>query len=329
MRQLVLFFAVFSIISLLNGQQLTDQKMNIEYQHNKPPSFKSRIFNSSMKFIRMKASLEKNMVKQKFAAEPEKLPKSLSKKYIIKTTEIDSRIIRTISPKENYSNSTILYFHGGAYVNSISKLHWDFIEVLMKKTNATIIVPAYPLAPNSNCEDIYAFFRKLYTQITANDSSKEILFMGDSAGAGLALGFAQMLRNENKPQPKQIILLSPWLDISMSNPDISEVEEKDNMLGVKWLKMAGQLYADSIEENDYRVSPIYGNFNSLGEISVFIGTHDIFIADSRKFKQLMLEQGIPINYFEYPGMFHVWALFTSLKESKVAIQQIANLVKNN
>lgn len=33
--------------------------------------------------------------------------------------------------------------------------------------------------------------------------------------------------------------------------------------------MAGQLYADTLDRKDYRVSPIYGDFSGLGKISLF------------------------------------------------------------
>lgn len=114
----------------------------------------------------------------------------------------------------------------------------------------------------------------------------------------------------------------------MSNPDIAEIERKDKLLGIKGLKMAGELYAAGTHPTDYRLSPVYGDFSGLGKISLFIGTHDLFLADSRKLKQKMEEQHIGINYFEYPKMFHVWMAFTNLKESHHAITQIATLVNS-
>src|SRR5690606_3466899 len=115
-----------------------------------------------------------------------------------------------------------------------------------------------------------------------------IVFMGNSAGGGLALGFAQKLRNENRtqPQPSQLILISPWLDITLSNPDIRMVDKKDKLLSIKGLRMAAKAYASSVDGNDFRVSPIYGDFSGLGKISLFIGTNDLFVADARKFKGL-------------------------------------------
>ncbi|UPT66294.1 MAG: hypothetical protein M0D57_17740 [Sphingobacteriales bacterium JAD_PAG50586_3] len=53
----------------------------------------------------------------------------------------------------------------------------------------------------------------------------------------------------------------------------------------------------------------------------------MLIADCRKLKAMLDKQNTSFNYFEYPGMFHVWMAVTGLKESKAAINQIAQVVK--
>jgi acetyl esterase/lipase len=70
----------------------------------------------------------------------------------------------------------------------------------------------------------------------------------------------------------------------MTNPDILAVDKYDKLLCIKGLQLAGEAYADKLDLKDYRVSPIYGDLNQLPKISIFIGTHDLFIADSRKLK---------------------------------------------
>ena len=76
---------------------------------------------------------------------------------------------------------------------------------------------------------------KLYNIFLDRYAGKEILFLGDSAGAGLAISFAQYLNEVNLPQPEKIILSSPWLDVSLTNPDIQNVILKDNSLEINSL----------------------------------------------------------------------------------------------
>jgi len=308
----------------MKGQSQSDT--SITYIHNKPASFKSQFLQTLMTIVGKKHGIEKNMNTHKFSSEAQEPPKSLLNNFSVQVDEINRRKVWTFKHIGNASQKVILYIHGGGYISNLTKYDWKFIQALLIETRSTIVVPDYPLAPGSNYRDVYEYYDTLYNKLLSQSSHQNIIFMGNSAGGGFALGFAQKLRNENKSQPSQLILNSPWLDITMSNPDIMEIDKKDKLLGIKGLKMAGQAYAAELDPKDYKVSPIYGDFSDLGQISIFIGTHDMFLADSRKLKEMMKKQNTPINYFEYPKMFHVWVAVTNLKESQHAINQIAALV---
>jgi acetyl esterase/lipase len=206
--------------------------------------------------------------------------------------------------------------------------HWRLIEKLISKTWATIVVPDYPLAPDASCKETYDFVEGLFTGLLTEYPSKRIVFMGDSAGGGLALGFTQQLRDGNKKQPDQIIIFSPWLDVTLSNPILEKLDKADKLLSIAGLKNAGQKYAANLDLRDFRVSPIYGDLTGMCRISLFTGTRDILNADAQKFKQLMKEQKIYFNYFEYPDLFHDWVIITSLKESLDVINKVDKLVND-
>lgn len=319
-----LLILILLITKTMTGQSQTDS--SITYIHNYRPSFKSQFLQTLMAVLRKKNTIEKNITANKFSSKAAKLPKVLQMNFTTQVREVNQRKVWIFKPRHHNSQKVILYIHGGGYISNLTKYDWSFIQELLVKTNCSIVVADYPLAPTSNYKDVYDYFDKLYQNLLSETSSRDIILMGNSAGGGIALGFAQKLRNESNPQPSQIILISPWLDITMSNPEIIEIDKKDKLLGIKGLKMAGQAYAAELDARDYRVSPIYGDFSSLGQISVFIGTHDLFLADSRKLIHKMKEQKIPINYFEYPKMFHVWVAVTNLNESLHAIGRIATLV---
>jgi len=94
-------------------------------------------------------------------------------------------------------------------MSNLLKEHWSLIEKLIIKTGAAIVVPDYPLAPEAGCKEAYDFIEHLFTVLITDYPAKRIIFMGDSAGGGLALGLTQTLRNQNKKQPDQIIIFSP------------------------------------------------------------------------------------------------------------------------
>jgi acetyl esterase/lipase len=309
---------------------------NIIYIHDKPVSRQSQQIQRLFSFIGQKRRMEKTMrakLLKKQPATAAKLPKSLRKKANITISEIDNHKIWTIRPKANLSKNKpsdkrILYIHGGAYVHNILKYHWQFLEDLLDKTGATLIIPDYPLAPKANYIGVYGLLSKLYAQLLAADiSPQNIIFMGDSAGGGLALGFGQALKEENLPQPAEIVLLSPWLDISMDNAELNGIDKQDKMLSIVGLQLAGAAYAGDLPLKNSRLSPIYGDMSGLGKISIFTGSHDLLIVDARQLKAILLAKNISFNYFEYPKLFHAFMIFTKLAESKHVLAQISLIVE--
>ncbi|MFN2395485.1 MAG: alpha/beta hydrolase fold domain-containing protein [Bacteroidales bacterium] len=297
---------------------------HVVYHHQVSQSIESRLIHFFMGLFGMKRAMEKKIVNNHYRKKPASIPKSFFRKFNIEVVKYSNRRVWTISPGYSAGNTVILFLHGGAYYANINRLHWTLIKKLINSTNTTFIVPDYPLAPECTYEDTYHFLDTVYANLISDYSSKQIVFMGDSAGGGLALGFAQKIRNEDIKQPSEIFLCSPWLDVSMENPEIARFDKRDKILNVNGLKIAGKNYAGDLDLTDYRVSPLYGDFTKLGKISIFIGTNEIFIADARKLKESLKQQNIGFNYFEYPGMFHDWILISILKETKDAIKKIVD-----
>lgn len=321
----------FILLALLINIGMTGiaQSVNyINYTHNQPASFKSKLIKSIMGIVGRKRQMAKNIKAGRFASEAAPLPQSLRDHFVVEKSEINQRNVWTLKPTSNVSSKTILYIHGGGYISNLTVYDWQLIEELLTNTRSTIVVLDFPLAPASSYADAYSYFDALYDSLLTQTSHRNIIVMGNSAGGGLALGFAQKLRNENRLGPSQLILISPWLDITLSNPDIKDIEANDPSLGIEGLRMAGNLYANGLNTKDYRVSPIYGEFSGLGKISVFMGTHDIFSADARRLNDTMSKAGNPINYFEYPKMFHLWILVPGLKEAQHAFGQIVELINS-
>ena len=304
----------------------TNLNSNILYIHNHPESILSRLLKVVAIAIRQKSLVERNMNNGNFNQQPAPIPNSIAKKYEINTSEVKGRQVWQFRPRQNASDQVVLFFHGGAYIYNIATQYWQFISAVLASTKATFIVPDYPLAPQAQSEAVFEFISVVYKQVLATTPPHNITFMGDSAGAGLAFGFTHHLRDEKRPLPQHLILLSPFLDITMSNPQIPALEKQDKVLAAKGLRLAGKAYAGNLDHKDSRISPIYGNLNGLPKLSLFIGTHDLFQADSRKLKQKLQSANMPFNYFEYPKMMHDWMLVTALPESKHVIEQLSNLI---
>lgn len=231
-----------------------------------------------------------------------------------------------INNKNIKNNKYIFYLHGGAYFSNPLLFHFQFLDELSKKLDCTIVMPLYPKSVFSNYKDsirkVYQFYKKIFK----NTVSSNITIMGDSSGGGLALALALMLKEKKKLQPKNIILLSPWLDLTLSNPEILNYEELDPQLSSKTLTTMADLWSKGEDKSNYLLSPINGNLKNLGKISLFVGTHEIFLPDARKFYKKCKENNISINYYEYEKMNHVFVL-QPIPEADRAIKQIIEIIK--
>lgn len=252
-------------------------------------------------------------------------PKKLYSNLSIEKTEKMGRNTFILKPKGLKSKTHILYLHGGGYVFGFSKIHWTFMNDLIKKLNCIIIAPDYPLAPKFTYKDSFEMISSIYKELVEKVGGDNLIIMGDSAGGGFALALAQKMKEENIEKASQIILLSPWLDVAMNNKEISLIEAIDPILGLSGLKKAGKAYAGGEDTNNYLISPINGEVSGLGQISIFTGTKDSLNPDARKFREMAKEKGIDINYYQYQDMVHVWMLF-NLPESKEVIEEIKMLV---
>lgn len=217
----------------------------------------------------------------------------------------------------------VLYLHGGAYINEITNLHISFCDKLAKNVNATVFAPIYPLAPNHTYEETYEIVENLYRLLLKFE--KPITIMGDSAGGGLSAAFCEYLAANELSEPEHLILISPWVDVSMSG-DYDDYLDVDPMLGVDGLREMGRVWAGNLDTKDYRVSPLFGNIEKLPQTTIFVGTHEIFYPDILKFYNMLKNNGIDVTLNVGEEMAHVYPLYPLVPESKKAFNQIADII---
>ncbi len=257
-------------------------------------------------------------------AEP--IPESLSKIVVVSQQQVDGHRVVTLTPRTATSRWHIIYYHGGAYVNEITKPHWDIIKALIDATGATVTVPIYPLAPEHNNRDAFSFVTGVYRQIVAKTAPDNVVLVGDSAGGGIAIGEALELRRQGLPAPARLILFSPWLDLTMADPVARTLEPVDVMLTVDSLRAFGKMWAAGDDARLARLSPLYAELAGLPPIDLYQGTHDIFVVDARTFVRKVRMAGGAIHYGEYRGAFHVFVGATFTPEAKQVFREIGTVM---
>ncbi len=132
--------------------------------------------------------------------------------------------------------------------------------------------------------------------------------MGDSAGGGLALALEEKIGEEKLQMPAKTILISPWLDVRLTNPQINEVQKNDKQLNKETLKLAGIAYAGEDGINSYLVNPIEGDLSKLKNITILTGTYDILNPDVHVLKERAEKVGVFIDVKEFEKANHIWII---------------------
>ncbi|AWE08498.1 hypothetical protein DCE79_14465 [Lysinibacillus sp. 2017] len=269
--------------------------------------------------------LMQEFIEAKYHATPYELNSRFQRRNNIQKAQIDEMLYYIINEQPN-PKKVIYYFHGGAYINEPLVFHWRYLVKLAKHTDFTIVVPIYPKLPHANHEDAFHKIHALYEQLLQQYDAP-FIFMGDSAGGGLALAFAQDVKIIGKTKPEQVVLHSPWLDITGQHPDYLKLQEQniDPLLGVYGAEQLGKLWANVQQLDYYKVSPLYGDLKDIGRITLFVGTAELLIVDAQMLLSKANEQGVEIIYFEYPKMNHVFPVFP-IPEAKHAMRKLLLLL---
>lgn len=217
----------------------------------------------------------------------------------------------TITPRGGAADDRphLLYLHGGGYVLDVAGLHFDAVCRLCQRLGASATVPIYPLAPEHKAPEILAAMRALYGEVAERSGPANLTVMGDSAGGGMTLALAQMLRKDGGAMPASLVLWSPWLDATATAEGQAAIERKDRMLAQSGLRACGAAYGGDLPLDDPRLSPLFGPLEGLPPIAIFSGSSDILVVDGRRLAaNLQAQDGALFEYHEYPDMFHVWML---------------------
>ncbi|KZS83205.1 esterase [Mycobacterium persicum] len=214
--------------------------------------------------------------------------------------------IYAVAPKNGAHTHTVVYLHGGAWVNEINSQHWRLVTHVAAGARVKVVVPIYPLLPFGTAADVVPEVAQLVVENMS--TGHRVCLAGDSAGGQIALSTALLLRDDHDVVLPRTVLISPALDVSLSNPMINSVELTDPWLAREALSVFGDCWRGHLNPDDLRVSPLAADLTGLGPLTVFSGTRDILNPDARALVQKATATGVDIDYHERFGLLHVYPL---------------------
>jgi triacylglycerol lipase len=204
----------------------------------------------------------------------------------------------------------VVAIHGGAGFLPPLIFHWIDYSMMAFQTGATIEVPIYPLVQQGATAGVIIpkIAGLIESEITAHGAS-HVSVLGDSAGGTIGLSSVEYLVAHNETVPGAMVLLSPVVDLTFSNPAIGSINSW--LPPTSTLKQIGQSWAGGLPVTDYEVSPLYGSLQGLPPTTIYAGSQDIAAPDLAILQQNAVTQGAPISFVLATGETHDWIPVTT------------------
>lgn len=229
-------------------------------------------------------------------------------------------VIRCTPPKVS-ARFTVVYLHGGAHCLMSAQTHARMAGHLALACGGVVLVPDYRLAPEhpfpAGLNDALAVVRA---------QTGPVALVGDSSGGGLTAGCLLILRGTPQ-QPFCGVLMSPWLDLTMSLPSIEGNGKRDLMLRAENLRAFAKLYLGNTPSNHPVASPLHADLHDLPPLLVQAAEHDILCDDALEFGERLKAAGGVVTCQLWPEMQHSFQFFAGkIPEADAAILDAAKFI---
>lgn len=268
---------------------------------------------------------EIDLIRRRMGSDPSKV-KTLPETIESFVVEIDGLKIERISSKSSTRTRALLYFHGGGYVLGASPGHRDLAAALAEMADLAVYLVDYRLAPEhpfpAAVDDALQAYQWLLEQ---GFEPSQIILGGDSAGGGLAVSTLLNLKNLGLAAPAAAMLLSPWLDLSLSGASVETNEHADVVLSKSVLVAWADQYLQGRDALAPLASPIYGDLVGLPPVLVHVGSSEILRSDSEDLVDRIIEHDGSAVLKVWDDLPHVFQVLSGrLPEAKASLKLLAD-----
>ncbi|TQN32853.1 acetyl esterase/lipase [Haloactinospora alba] len=275
------------------------------------------------KIFRSKEAAQRHAAGRMVRPLPFAPPQRLRDDVSITREDIEGWPVYSIVPRRSAPRGRTVFVHGGGWVNEIAARHWQLAARIAAEAGTTVTVPIYPLVPRGTAEHVVRGVASLVQDSMDRDVGTRLF--GDSAGGQIALSATMRLRDAGTTLARTV-LLSPAADLTWSNPRIDDVQPRDPWLRRPGGEYFGELWRADLPATDPSVSPLYGDFEGMGPISIFTGTRDILNPDAHLLHDAARSAGVDVDFHEADGEVHVYALLPTARGKQDA-QRIVDALR--
>lgn len=218
-------------------------------------------------------------------------------------------IPRAAAHRDLSGSPVLVYLHGGGYTTCSPRTHRAIVAELAAASGRRVFAPDYRLAPEhpypAALDDALTVVRAL------REVAGEITLGGDSAGGGLALAVLLTLRDAREPMPSRAVLISPWVDLTLSADSIDENAPFD-YLSRDILERSAAAYAAAEDRHAHRISPLLAELAGLPPLLIQVGGMETLRDEAVALARRARGAGVRVDLEVEEGAFHVFQAFVPL-----------------
>ena len=204
------------------------------------------------------------------------------------------------------AENLIIYFHGGGYIGGSIASHRNLTGNLALQSRSRVLSVEYRLAPEhphpAAVEDAVTSYQ---WALNEGYEPRNIALAGDSAGGGLTAACLIALRNKQLPMPAAGVLISPWLDMSLTGETMVSNDERDSSISAMSMPRTRELFVSEAQLKDPLASPLEADLEGLPPLLIQVGDEEILLSDSDRFNKKAIQAGVEVELRVWPEMFHV------------------------
>ena len=220
-----------------------------------------------------------------------------------------------------------LYFHGGGYRIGNAETWIPFACRIAIRGRIRVILADYRVAPE---HPFPAAVHDAATVFAALAACGEAPFVGgDSAGGGLAAALTVAALARGRCVPAGLILISPWLDLTLRSPTYESHAEVDRLFSREAAREAADLYLQGHSPEHVLASPLLADLAGFPPVQIFSGGHEVLLGDATAFVDRLAKADRRVEAQILPSMPHVWPMIVpDQDESAELVTHLVRFVRS-
>lgn len=262
-----------------------------------------------------------------------------SKNFTLERCELKNCSYEILKHKDCHTQKVLLMLHGGSFKVKLVDMYRHLAEKYSNLLDgATVINVDYRIFPQYEHPAQLYDVKDVYIDLLEKGIKPEnIIFIGDSAGANLAVTTTLWLRDNSYPLPSQVVCFSLWADMTSSGESRVKNAYLDPFGGIAKHKSIEDnwdylhrisAYAQNLDRENPYVSPVFADFNNFPPTTLVCGGAEMDESDNDRVYEKMRTSGVDIELYKYDGMFHCFQLMSFLPESRDAYKKVFNRIRS-